>query len=67
LTNLVTLGLSSNQLTGTIPSSLGSMTWLTSLHLSNNQFMGTFPSSLCSAGLMPQVDCEVECSCCDCD
>ena len=40
------LGLDSNQLTGTIPSKLGSLTNLQRLHLSRNQLTGTIPSKL---------------------
>ena len=40
------LGLSSNQLSGTIPSELGSLTNLTGLELYSNQLSGSIPSSL---------------------
>ena len=36
----------SNQLSGTIPTSLGSLTNLTELYLNNNQLSGTIPASL---------------------
>jgi serine/threonine protein kinase len=40
------LSLSLNQLTGTIPASLGNLTYLTELWLDTNQLTGTIPASL---------------------
>ena len=44
--NVVGLGLSGNQLSGTIPSSLGNLANLQDLDLSANQLSGSIPSSL---------------------
>lgn len=46
LTNLVLLDLHQNQLTGTIPTSFGSMTGLRFLFLNDNRLNGTIPSEL---------------------
>ena len=43
---VIELNLDSNQLTGTIPSSLGNLSELTSLFLHSNQLTGSLPSSL---------------------
>ena len=43
---VIELNLDSNQLTGTIPSSLGNLSELTSLSLHRNQLTGSLPSSL---------------------
>ena len=43
---VIELNLDSNQLTGTIPSSLGNLSELTSLFLHRNQLTGSLPSSL---------------------
>lgn len=43
---LTSLGLWRNQMTGTIPSSLGTLTALVDLDLGDNQLVGTIPSSL---------------------
>ena len=47
-TDLNTLDLSENMLTGSIPSSLFDITSLENLALSSNCFSGTFPSNLCN-------------------
>jgi Leucine-rich repeat (LRR) protein len=46
LTNLVLLDLHQNQLTGTIPTTFGSMTGLRFLFLNDNRLSGTIPSEL---------------------
>ena len=46
LSNLEGLDLSNNQLSGSIPSSLGNLSNLEGLDLSNNQLSGSIPSSL---------------------
>lgn len=43
---VVELNLSENELNGTIPSELGSLTYLVDLNLSQNQLRGTIPSEL---------------------
>lgn len=48
--NLSTLALDDNNLTGSIPSSLGNTIQLDSLNLSNNQLSGEIPASLADAG-----------------
>ena len=45
LTNLTTLDLSNNQLSGNLPPELGNLTNLTRLYLSNNHFQGDVPVS----------------------
>ncbi len=40
------LNLASNQLTGTIPTEIGSLTNLTSLNLGSNQLTGTIPAEI---------------------
>lgn len=44
--NVKGLSLSSNQLTGSIPSSIGNLTSLTSLHLPQNQLTGSIPPEI---------------------
>ena len=54
------LYLNGNQLTGTIPSTLGNLTQLTLLYLDDNPLLiGTIPMSMCSnSGIdMIQIDC----------
>ncbi|KAM0042324.1 putative non-specific serine/threonine protein kinase [Helianthus debilis subsp. tardiflorus] len=46
LTSLQAIDLSSNNITGVIPSSLGSLEDLMSLHLQSNKFEGDIPISL---------------------
>jgi len=46
LTNLTSLKLYSNQLTGSIPSEIGTLTNLNRLYLYNNQLTGEIPSSI---------------------
>ena len=46
MTSLTTLDLSLNQLTGTIPTELESLSLLQSLYLQNNQLTGTIPAGL---------------------
>ena len=48
--------LSDNQLTGSIPSSLGSLTNLRDLRARNNQLSGSIPAALCrfEVGINPQ-------------
>ncbi|MEQ8525985.1 T9SS type A sorting domain-containing protein [Gracilimonas sp.] len=48
--NLSTLALDDNNLTGSIPASLGNTIQLDSLNLSNNQLSGEIPASLADAG-----------------
>ncbi len=48
--NLTTLALDDNNLTGSIPASLGNTIQLDSLNLSNNQLSGDIPASLADAG-----------------
>lgn len=43
---VVTLNLAANNLTGTVPSSIGNLTNLTQLQLFNNQLSGTIPSQI---------------------
>jgi len=44
----ITRDLSSNQLSGTIPSTIGSLTNLQELYFPTNQLSGTIPSSIIS-------------------
>jgi hypothetical protein len=46
--DITSIWLESNNLTGTIPSSLGSLTELTFLYINYNNLKGTIPSSLAS-------------------
>lgn len=48
--NLTTLALNDNNLTGSIPASLGNTIQLDSLNLSNNQLYGDVPAELANAG-----------------
>jgi hypothetical protein len=43
---LIYLRLENNQLTGSIPSSLGRCSWLQTLHVGNNSLSGTLPATL---------------------
>jgi Leucine-rich repeat (LRR) protein len=43
---MISLRLDNNQLSGSIPSTLGSCAWLQDLHLGNNSLTGTLPSTL---------------------
>ena len=45
LTNLTSLDLNTNNLTGPLPEEIGNLTKLTFLNLSNNSFTGTIPAS----------------------
>ncbi len=59
------LGLNNKQLTGSIPSSLGSLTNLQSLWLNNNQLTGSIPAALCrfEGAINPQQgDVDLPCS-----
>ena len=44
--NVIDISLNGNQLTGTIPAELGSLTSLTALYLDQNQLSGTIPTEL---------------------
>ena len=66
MTNLETLWLNNNMLTGTVPSEIGRMTNLRSLYLRNNPLTGTMPEEVCALNLENlEVNCdEVDCNCC---
>ena len=46
MTNLISLNLSDNQLTGSIPPEIGNLTNLTELRLDYNQLTGSIPSEI---------------------
>lgn len=47
--------LSNNQLSGSVPSSLGSLTLLSFLDFGNNQLTGSIPASLANATSLAQM------------
>ena len=55
LVNLETLNLSSNYLTGMIPSSIGQLVKLTILNLSSNQFTGSIPTTICNLIVLKEM------------
>ena len=55
LTQLTSLSLSRNRLTGTIPSTLGNLVQLTTLWLHTNQLIGTIPSALGNLTLLSHL------------
>lgn len=50
---VINLDLSSRKLVGTIPSSIGNLSFLTGLHLENNSFHGEIPQAI---GLLLQLE-----------
>jgi len=65
-TNLELLNLSGNQITGTIPSEIGTLSSLTTLDLSNTNVTGTLPEEICSIeNISITLPCAVACSCCN--
>ena len=56
LTKLTSLDLSSNNLTGTIPTELGDLTELTSLDLSSNNLAGNIPTDLGDLTVLTSLD-----------
>ena len=64
---LLLIQLNGNQLTGTIPSTLGNLTQLALLYLDDNPILiGTIPMSMCSiSGIdIIQIDCaNIVCTC----
>ena len=65
-TQIDRLWLNGNELTGTIPVELSSLSGMLWLHLEDNQLSGSVPDSICSLGAEIGVDCEVACDCCTC-
>ena len=47
-TNLTTLGIADNLLTGSIPEALASLSYLATVDFTKNQLVGTVPPSLCN-------------------
>ena len=52
MTSLMTLVMSSNEQTGTLPTELGQLTNLESLALDNNLFSGVLPTELGRLGVL---------------
>jgi Leucine-rich repeat (LRR) protein len=68
-TALTYFDVSSNALNGTIPMSIGNWSLIETADFSVNQFMGTMPYAICQS-IDPdldllQVDCTVNCTCCN--
>ncbi|KAJ0970258.1 hypothetical protein J5N97_023135 [Dioscorea zingiberensis] len=56
LTSIAVIALGNNNLSGNIPSSIGTLIWLQALHLGNNSINGTLPQELKSCTRLETLD-----------